>query len=429
MISLAEARDRTPSSVARWILTRILVANDLFHKMRWVEPNSQNVHTYSRTLGELAESWTAPGQPVPATSKVATENLSVELRQSLHKFSMADYFRILASGGGDQGQQQIEAALVEIGKIVGRRVVAGQGIDTITIDSGASLTAAHLGTITPGPMYKLAAGPGTIKYSNADGTLRYRAQGDSDYGAPVALSVGVATTLRSRRPSYWVKLTPAANPGVDAVAELIYSSTRLQPDGLISQIDPSQVIPVTDSVNGDAFDFSQMDDLVVQLGGLWDPADCAWIMHGSTESKLLSKARQTVMSLDDVMLSEGDVKRKAKGYRGAPILRNDFLPGTPVANSKIAYPIILANLNPNYGFVGVCPGVTGAQTMDNTGFSGQILGEGSQVMQVSGKPVMGYRVKALGAARDSDGDETMVTWYGASALQALQGAASRDGVR
>ena len=75
-----------------------------------------------------------------------------------------------------------------------------------------------------------------------------------------------------------MKLTPAANPGADAVAELIYSSTRLQPDGLISQIDPSQVIPVTDSVNGDAFDFSQMDALVVQLGGLWDPAACAWLI-------------------------------------------------------------------------------------------------------------------------------------------------------
>jgi len=32
-----------------------------------------------------------------------------------------------------------------------------------------------------------------------------------------------------------VKLTPAANPGADAVAELIYSSTRLQPDGLMAR--------------------------------------------------------------------------------------------------------------------------------------------------------------------------------------------------
>ena len=424
-LTLQQARQRTNYKVGSAILQTVTVTDYFYRLIKWERPNSANSHAYSRRQGEVRANWVRPGQLVQKYDTVETTPISVQLAQAVNKFAMPAYVQDNMSDPYDQASVQITEAITDLARDVARTAINGVATDVCAIQAGGGVVAANVnGAITPGAYFSqnVDGQTGSIKFDLATSALSFRAPGDQDYGTPVVVAAnGGPYTLRSKKEHLTITLSTAALPAADGHANLVFSSTTAQPDGLISLVDPAQLVAPIDAVNGDKISYEMIDALISKMGKFWIAPECAVVLHSDLFNGLLARGRLGGgVTFKEITMEGGAVLQT---YRGMPVLQNDFFP-TAYLNGNASHHLFVVNMNSEKGFFGVANGSPSA-----SGFEGQVLDrQNGEYRNMAGEPIMGWKVKALGPAREFDGEESMVTWTGAFGIKGKQAAAARYGV-
>lgn len=424
-LTLMQARQRTNFKVGSAILQTVTVTDYFYRMIRWVPPNSANSHAYSRRQGEVRANWVRPGQLVQRYDTVETSNVVVPLAQAVNKFAMPAYVQDNMSDPFDQASVQITEAITDLARDVARSAINGVATDICAVQAGGGIVAANVAAIVPGPYYSqnVDGQTGSLKFELATSSLSFRAPGDQEYGEPVVVAVnGGPYTLRSKKQHLYIALTAgAALPAVDAHCNLVFSSSSAQPDGLINLVDPAMLVAPVDAVNGDKISYEMIDNLISRMGKFWSAPECAVVLHSDLFNALLARGRLGGgVTFKEITMEGGAVLQT---YRGMPVLQNDFFP-TATLNGNPAHHLFVVNMNAEKGFFGVANGSPSA-----SGFEGVVLDrQAGEYRNMAGEPIMGWKVKALGPAREFDGEESMITWTGAFGIKAKQAAAARYSV-
>lgn len=421
-MTLSQARQRTTYPVGRLILQTITVTDEFWSVAKFESANSANSHTYNRRQGEVKANWVKPGQLIQKFDTVETAPVTVQLAQAVNKFGMPSYVQDNMNDPFDQATVQIVQALSDLGRDVALTGIQGIRTDVCQIQVGGGVTAANInGNIVPGPYHNHEIyGPGSLKFDLATSSYSYRAPGDQEYGVPVVVAANAGPyTVASKSAHMYLTFSTAGLPAADAHTNVLFSSTTNQPDGLINLVDPSMLVAPTDAVNGDPISFGMIDRLISKMGKFWNPRECAIVMHSNLFNALLERGRLGGgVTFKEITMESGVT---LQSYRGAPVIQSDYMP-TAFLNGKPSHHLFVANMNPEVGFCGVSAG-----SMTGQGLDGYMLMQGSE-QRFSGGAVAGWKVKALGPAREFDGEESMVTWTGAFCVKARQSVSARYGV-
>ena len=245
-----------------------MTVTDYFYRLiGWERPNSASSHAYSRRQGEVRANWVKPGQLVQKYDTVETTPISVQLAQAVNKFAMPAYVQDNMSDPFDQASVQITEAITDLARGVARTAINGVATDVCAIQAGGGVVAANVNSaIVPGAYFSQNVDGQTrsIKFDLAT-SRSFRAPGDQDYGTVV---------VRERRPVHaaGARRAPDHHPldrgpaGGGRHANLVFSSTTAQPDGLISLVDPAQLVAPIDAVNGDKISYEMIDNLISRMG-------------------------------------------------------------------------------------------------------------------------------------------------------------------
>jgi hypothetical protein len=200
-------------------------------------------------------------------------------------------------------------------------------------------------------------------------------------------------------------------PATSGHSELIFSTTRKEPDGLITLVDPSQV-QLPRNVNGDAMSFDILDELLERMDKFNVVGEVAFVMHTRQLRALKARGRGLGGArIEDRMFGSARVPMYEGNY---PLLATKYIPNVVQGTSQTSHSVFAVNMNSDKGFFGLTAG--GPE------------GLGMQTASASGDPVMGFKIRDLGMAKEFNGDEEMIVWNGAFGNRSVQGIAEYKGV-
>jgi hypothetical protein len=285
--------------------------------------------------------------------------------------------------------------------------ITGRNIDTCALAPEGSLSPTFIsGSIDPGPYNDPIRGNGLLKFVFGTSKVSYKAPGDVDYGPEVVINNGDLVTLRSGNMDAWINFRVGTKPGSDGASELLFTSTKNEPDGLMTLIEKDQIIaqPVPTAI-----DFRHLRSLLNKLNPAYrDSENTVFIMHPEQFAALESLARglggATLMVKQfGTMMNEPPITLKGMGlimlptWEGHPILQDDTIPIQMLAG-KPTREIFCVNLDPmimegediDFGaFVGIVRGPVFGPVWQGFGF--------------------GWKVEDLGPDQHSTNDMARVT--------------------
>jgi hypothetical protein len=419
-ITMVEARKRTSYPLAQQILQSSSETDDFYQFIAWESVyGAADVHTFLRRKGKVPGRWRFPGETIAQVDNPLVTRVTSQLREMVNKTNTRDYVERNMSNTWDQRMLNRIELVKDMARDVARSAIAGRYMDTCVIRSGGGINAAALlaaGTsISPGPFYVEGMGDGVLNFDQPTTKLSFKAPGDANPGEGVVLSgpFPQIVTLKSDNDAYFITLTVQAAPGASGHAELQFSSSSKQPDGLIALCDSSMVIPPDDPVNGDAMSFDILDALQEQMDKLFVKEECAYVMHTRQYRALKARGRGLGGArIEDKMFGDKAIPT----YEGIPILRNKYIPDVSLGpKAPRSHSAFLVNMNPEKGFFGIAAGGP-----EGTGMQSPDMRDGT--------PVMGFKIRDLGMARDSNADEEMIVWNGTFSNKSVQAIARRDGI-
>jgi len=425
--SLREAMFVTAFPVAAQVYASSWEADQMaeFLRFRSVTDGSATVTYMRRKTGDkISAEWITPGQVLAASADPKLVEIAVRLRSMVKQPKIPSHLRQNYNNGTltrDPLLKKVFMTLRDVARDIWQTSVTGLYIDTAVLLAGGGLTAAHLGTITPGPYNDPQRGYGALKFVKATMKMSYRCPGDNDFGDEVVVANGTKVTLRSAHVAGYVTLTPVALPATDGHTEVEFSSTSKQPDGLDNLIDPSMIITNAAPV---ATNFRQLDEMLTKLNPAYrdSPGTC-YIFNSEQINALEDRARAFGgAKLDDVSFGNDEVglpdflgmaERKVRAYKGHPILCNDRIPA-----------VVLGGKSTHAGYC-VCldPNVMEDAENDGGAFTGITRGAPEGAV-LGGAYGLGFSLEDLGTLQNETSSAMRLTWEGAWELGS-SGAASK----
>ncbi len=414
-ITIVEARKRTNYLLAGQILQSSSETDNFFQFIKWESVfGAADVYTYLRRKGKVPGRWRSPGEIVTEFDNPLMSRVTVQLREMVNRTAIRQYVKTNMSNAVSQKMVNRIELVKDMARDVARSAITGQFMDTCVIAAGGGIVSATLltGPIKPGPFFVDGMGSGTLYFDAPNGTLAFKAPGDSAPGAGVLIANGQTVTIKGDNDAYYLTMTIQTVPAGSGHSELTFSSSTKQPDGLVSLVSDTQTIKAR-GPNGDAMSFDILDELVERMDKFGDENETAFVMHTRQFRALKARGRGLGgAKIEDKMFGEN---LRMPTYEGRPILTTKYVPDIALGTSPTTHSVFCVNMNPERGFFGIAAG-------DETG-------EGIQSVDVpDGSPVMGFKIRDLGMSRDSNGEEEMVVWNGGYGMKAVQGSAQYTGV-
>lgn len=283
----------------------------------------------------------------------------------------------------------------------------GRHIDSAVMTANTSLPANFInGSISPGPYNDKDRGTGYLKWDAGNQEVSYKAPGDSDFGVPEAVITGQTVTLTSAHIQADVTFTLGTLPGSNGTAEIVFSSSTNQPDGLIQLIEPSMKVTLANATN---FEFKMVGDLLNKLAPVFQESPrTVIVMHPDNFEAAYNLSQQSGGALikeeafDKVFAeyippgTEKFTLRTIHTYRGHPILKCSQIP-VKMIGGKPTRAMFAVSLDPTAGM---------GDGMDVGGFAGIVAG--SMADDVRATFAGGWSVKYIGTSENADVDVARV---------------------
>ncbi len=439
---LRDAYKATRFPVAKYVYQSVWSANQLacFMMFAPILDGTATLDYRRRAHGDTTKlNWIVPGQAISATKDPAIVEARSTLRLASHNVPIPSHLRnnfingqFMSPGGGPfrQGPDPLYGKVLQVVSDMARQAwdtaISGRYIDTCALAPEGSLTSTFInGAIFPGPFNDPAKGDGSLKFKFGTKKVSYKAPGDADYGPEVGpVATNDVVTLRSGNTAGYITFKVATLPGADAQAELLFSSTTNQPDGLFALMEPSQRVTLGAPT---AIDFKHLDQLDARLHPAYRqrPQTC-YVMHDDQLNALMSLAR-AMGGTTLVTKSFGELMREVPAgmeqfglievptYRGHPILIDNSIP-IQIIGGKPTRSVALVCLDPR---------VAEAQGIDYGAFVGGVRGShDGPVMSAFG---LGWEIDFLGKDQNSANDLARVTLELCWALGSSGAAAQTEG--
>lgn len=431
--STLDAWAMTEHKFNRQVFANSFLANQLAQLMSFdsIVDGSNSKSYFRRAYGEFTKiTYISPGSSITQTDDPKVVEIRSFLREAVAQPFMASTTRraYTNSPGLQPDPLAAKAMLVmqEVARGAWGTAINGRYTDTCTISPDGKLTSAFVsGSIYASTYNDSINGRGRLKFAFGTKKAAYSAPGDSEYGAEsAALTPGDTITLRSAHKDAYITFTVGTLPAGDAQAELIFSSTNKEPDGLIALMEAGQKssfgVPT-------AVTFEHLDALLDQLHGTYrNNRMTVLCMDASQKRALKSLNRQMggstleTAAMWELMVNVPDdlkslALQKIEIYNGHPLLTIDDMP-TTIINNKPTKPIVAVCLDPM-----VSEGIG----VDHGGFYGLVRGGPNEnVVQQHG---FGWKIRDLGLAYEKDEEAIRIQLSHGWALGSSGAAAMKSG--
>lgn len=399
----AAALSRNPLNAG--VFKAVATTNELVARMNWEEVTGTS-YDFNRE-GALASA-----EFVSLTANSLTESSSngdqvnIPLRFLSSDLDVYNYTSNATNPNGDPRGFQIAQKLKAAGQLIQQKMITGSfvtgfSVSNASVTPGLAVTAAVFSAGTDTTLQ----GPGTLRYTHTGTLWAYRAPGDIDYGADVAIVANGSATLFSVNRSKWVTITvTVASATANGLCEIFTTSSNNEPDGLAKICSAAQTVASVGAA-GDALTLAKMDQLLVDKVKI--KSNRFFLMNAQQKIKYLALARAASISdkmAVEVMGDDGKVgMQDMPAYGGVPILQVDDIPSTEVKGGSGATlsSVYLVSLTPKIGFHGCVQAVGDMQDVNLDPFSARIGG---------------FRLYDLGQRPSKPASGIRVEWYGCFAL-------------
>lgn len=393
--TLYTAASSSQNPLAKGILATIADTDELLSQLMFQSRQGESF-TYTREKALPTVEFVAPDHTSLGESSGTTERVTVPMRIIASNVDVMDFADQQMSEFNQQRAAQLRMKLKAMGRTIGQKLITGSYAGTVTVSAAiAGITAYAAGPNQD----SLRHGPGSIRFTVSGDLFEYRAPGDTDYGAPVAVSTNGAFVLRSSNPSRTMTITRTTTLPVAAQEVLVRIATSTEEwDGLLRLTEGRQLAAT--GANGDQLTLELMDKMIDQWVKVRERR--VFIMPPQLKGKFYSLVRAIPGAREEVTTLPG-VNGQVPSYRGIPIIQSDWIPTTDVKGSSGATltSLFLVSLDPVLGFWMGSSAAGGAQDVD---------------LDPQKVRVMGIQVKDIGALENKDAHRTRLTFYGAPAL-------------
>ena len=356
MLTLFQAALTAQNPLGRGIFKSIVTEDWMLGRVPFV-PKEGDSFTYTRECILPSVEWVAPG----ATTQ---ESAGYDQTIVVPKYEMSSDFDVSrfvmtqqrSTSANDPLARAIARKTKAAGRDFSRAIISGKYASSVTVEDGAAISTA-LTSITPGPgLNTTRQGPGEIRYTNTGKNWAFRAPGDVDFGADVAVATDTnGVVLRSQnKDRYVIVNVTVASITADQRAAITINSTSNEPDGLNTLIAPTQTRS-SSGTNGDAISPEILDELI-DMVKVRD--NLAFIMNAPVRREFKAILRSApgntaeTISIKGFNAQTGEIENQPiLAYEGIPIFKNDYVLAneTKGANSDLSS-VYLASLSDDEGF-------------------------------------------------------------------------------
>jgi len=423
----------TELSFNKQVFANSFRANQLAQLMSFdtVLDGSNSKSVFRRAYGEFTDiKYLSPNSAILNTKDPKIVEIRSMIRDAVAQPAMSGILRRAFTNNPARQPDPLAAkamlVMQELARGAWATAITGKYTDSCTIASNGSLTAAFVAGSINASAYNWAVnGNGRLKFAGGTKKASYSAPGDPDYGEEsAALAPGDVVKLRSAHKDAYIEFTVGALPAGDAQAELIFSTTTNQPDGLIALMESGQKssfgVPT-------AVTFEHLDALIDQLHGAYRNNRMTVLCMDAAQKRALKSLNRMMggSTLETAEMWElmvnvpDDLKSlaldKVEIYNGHPLLTIDDMP-TKLIAGKVTKPIIAVCLDPM---------VSEGMGVDHGGFYGLLRGGPNQnVVQQHG---FGWNIRDLGLAYEKDEEAIRITLSHAWALGSSGAASMKEG--
>jgi len=401
----------TELSFNRQVFANSFRANQLAQLMSFdtVLDGSNSKSVFRRAYGEFTDiKYLSPNSAILNTKDPKIVEIRSMIRDAVAQPAMSGILRRAFTNNPARQPDPLAAkamlVMQELARAAWATAITGKYTDSCTIASNGS---------------------GRLKFAGGTKKASYSAPGDPDYGEEsAALAPGDVVKLRSAHKDAYIEFTVGALPAGDAQAELIFSTTTNQPDGLIALMESGQKssfgVPT-------AVTFEHLDALIDQLHGAYRNNRMTVLCMDAAQKRALKSLNRMMggSTLETAEMWElmvnvpDDLKSlaldKVEIYNGHPLLTIDDMP-TKLIAGKVTKPIIAVCLDPM---------VSEGMGVDHGGFYGLLRGGPNQnVVQQHG---FGWNIRDLGLAYEKDEEAIRITLSHAWALGSSGAASMKEG--
>lgn len=409
-LNLIDLLKGTSDPVMSGVVENIITTDQLTANLPFVNIGLPDHLTWNREKALPAVSKPSSGGSITADNALAFDRVTAFCRRFVIDQDIDNLDAGAAGGMVDAKANAIAKASKSLGREYGQDITDGNPAWTVTVnDFGATgYTAA---TIVVGPGHDPRLGPGILKYTHSGTTIAYKAPGDAQYGAAVAVSAGVK--VYSDNANKWVTVNfTAGSAAANGYVVFTFVANGNEIDGMSRLASAAQTISA--STNGDAITLATLDqlaDLVTDTSG-----QKVYIMHSRTRRATMALIRAAGGALmgEYMKLQFGTGREMSlPTYNDIPILRSDFLSITETqGSSSAATRVYCATLSPEGGLCGIYS-VAGS---DDAG--AEVISQGAN----------GITVVDIGTVQNADAKRVRVKAYWGLASKTERGLAVASGI-
>ena len=408
--TLFEAAKRMRNPLSIGLMKAIVTEDELFSFLPFV-PKDGDSWSYEREKALPNVEWVAPNHTTLAESTAKTDQVTVPKREIASNMDLYNFVLAQQNGGAQRSMQMFQKARAA-GKELSRALIKGGFVTGHALSSSAD-PFSEITAVTAGPWIDSNRyGPGAIEYDAAP-TKRYRFRGPGDrtWGEWVEVTAGAGTyKLPSDNPSKFIKITIDASATADGVAQIEFTSTTNEPDGIESMLPDSQIIPST-GVDGDDYSFEVLDALLdkvkVRDGLAYIMPPALYRKHKALERSLGGTGPEflEVGSFD----ADGmETRRKVRLYEGIPILRNenvteDESKGASTTLSSVYLVSLRGPMNMDGNPKGLYAGAYGGSSLNAD-------------LDPRSRMVLGMQMIPVGQLEGKNAQRWRLVWYGGFGL-------------
>lgn len=408
--TLFEAAKRMQNPLAIGLMKAIVTEDELFSFLPFIGKDGDS-WSYEREKALPSVEWVAPNHTTLAESTAKTDTVTVPKREIASNMDLYNFVLAQQNGPAQQTMQMFQKGKAA-GRELSRAFIKGGFVTGHTLSSSAD-PFSEITAVTAGPWVDSDRyGPGAIEYDAAPtARYRFRGPGDRTWGDWVDVSAGAGTyKLPSDNPSKYIKITIDASASADGVAEIRFTSTTNEPDGVEVMTPDSQVIAST-GPDGDDYSFDKLDELLdkvkVRDGLAYVMPPALYRKHKALE-RAMGGAGPEFLEVPTFDAQGMATTRKVRLYEGIPILRNenvtsDESKGASTTLSSIYLTSVGGEMNADGNPKGVYAGAYGGSSLQVN-------------LDPRSRMVLGMQMIPVGQLEGKNAMRWRLVWYGGFGL-------------
>lgn len=382
------------------VLKAVVTTNELISMMPWLETSGTS-HDFVREGALASAEFISPTATSITETSSRGDLTSVPLRLISSDLDIYNYSRNLTDPNGDPTSWQLSQKIKAAGQLIQAKMITGS-YATGYVCSSNTLTPglAVDGAVPSAGIDSIVQGPGSLRYTHTGTFWAFRAPGDIEYGADVAIAADGSATLYSYNRSRSVYVTiDVSDATANGECLIRWTSSTEEPDGLAKLVSTSQTVS-SGGASGDALSFDKLDELLLEKVKIKE--NRVFLMNAKLKRKYMALARAASVS-DRIAMEfigpDGKIgMQDVPSYGGVPILQVDDIPSTEIKTATTLSSVYLVSLAPRVGFHGVVQKGGDIVNANLDPYDARIAGfKLYNLGQRDGKPAEGHRVEWMGA--------------------------------